>query len=128
MGIAELVPQVVALIVPVLPELPYVGKLAVEEAEEAGKKVSDAARQRAHQIWERLHPGLHKQPGAIEVAKHLAREPQNTRAQAALEYHVENVFHLDQDLADEIEQILLVDEILDTHVPSRPDAPKIPKD
>jgi hypothetical protein len=128
MSIAELVPQIVALIVPVLPELPYVSKVAVEEAEEAGKKVEDAALKRAHQIWARLHPTLRAQPGALEVAKHLAQEPQNTRAQAAFGSHVENALHIDQGLADEIEQILLADEMLDTHVPSGPEAPKIPKD
>jgi hypothetical protein len=124
MSIAELVPQIVALIVPALQELPSVGKVAVEEVEEAGEKVEDAA----HRVWARLHPGLRQQPGALEAAQRLAQEPQDPQVRAALEYHVENALHLDHDLADEIEQILLADDRFTTYEPSGPEAPKIPKD
>ncbi len=88
-----------------LPLLPYLLKAGDKAAEEAGKKLGEAAWEKAKALWHKLHPKIEAKPAALEAVQEVANNPQDADAAAALRLQLRKLLSEDQALAAEIARL-----------------------
>lgn len=89
-----------------MPCLPYLVKYGTEAAEEIVKDIGSDTWSLAKKLWSKLSGKLQQSPAAWEVVEDIAKSPEDGRAQAMLEYHLQKVLQADAPLADELAAIL----------------------
>ena len=94
------------LITSLAPFLPYLLKMGEQAAEEAAKKFGAEAWEGAKALWARLKPKVEAKPASQEAVTDLAANPQNEKAQTALQWQLEKLLAEDQALAREVQQAL----------------------
>lgn len=87
------------------PFLPYLLKAGEKAAEEAGKKLGEAAWGRAKALWGKLRPKVESRPAAREAVQDLAAAPEDADAQAALRLQLKKLLTEDPALAAEITRL-----------------------
>lgn len=88
-----------------LPFLPYLLKMGEKAAEEAGKKLGEAAWEGAKTLWTKLRPHVQAKPAAQEAIQDATARPQDADAQAALRRQLTKLLDEDADLRQEIERL-----------------------
>ncbi len=79
----------VKMLAPALPVLMGLGQKAIDKgAEELGKKGAEGL---VGQIWQRLKPKVEANPIAFDVAKDVAKAPENKGATSSLEYQLQKI-------------------------------------
>jgi hypothetical protein len=77
------------ILAPALPALLGLGQKAIEKgAEKLGEKGAEGL---VGQIWQRLKPKVEANPAALDIAKDVAKTPENPKAIASLEYQLEKI-------------------------------------
>jgi hypothetical protein len=99
----ELAEAVASLVGPYLPVLLARGETLLEEAEIA---IAPDLRKRVQAVWEKLHPSVSASPSADSAARLVAERPEDARARAAFELHIEGLLRGDSALADEMRELL----------------------
>lgn len=103
MDIQTLSQQLTAFLAPFLPYLLQAGE---KVAEEAGKKLGAEAWEQVKALWAKLKPKVEAKPAAQEAVQDLAANPQNEKAQTALQWQLEKLLAEDQALAREVQRML----------------------
>jgi hypothetical protein len=88
------------------PFLPYLLKMGEKAAEEAGKKLGEAAWEQAKALWSRLRSQVESKPAALEAVKDLADAPDDADAQAALRFQLKKLLTEDPALLGEVTTII----------------------
>jgi len=88
------------------PFLPYLLKAGEKAAEEVGKKLGEAAWEKAKALWGKLRPNVEAKPAAREAATDVAANPQDGDAQATLRHQLKKLLAEDETLAAEVARLL----------------------
>ena len=75
-------------------------------AEEAGRRLGTEAWEGARALWGKLRPKVEAKPAAQEAVQDLAANPQNEKAQTALQWQLEKLLAEDEALAREVQRML----------------------
>ncbi len=87
------------------PFLPYLLKMGEKAAEETGKRLGEAAWERAKALWARLRPAVEARPAAQEAVQDAAANPQDEDTLAALRLQLRKLLADDPALAAEIARL-----------------------
>jgi len=87
------------------PFLPYLLKVGEKAAEEAGKKLGEAAWDRAKALWAHLRPKVEAKPTAQEAVQEVAAHPDDKDAQAALRLQLRKILAEDEDFVTEVARL-----------------------
>jgi hypothetical protein len=96
----------VKVLAPALPMLLGLGQKAIEKgAEKLGEKGAEGL---VGKIWQLLKPKVEAKPGALDIAKDVANDPENKGATSSLEYQLKKILEAPEnaDLAAEIAKLL----------------------
>jgi hypothetical protein len=96
----------VNLLAPALPVLLGLGQKAIDKgAEKLGEKGAEGL---VGKIWQLLKPKVEAKPGALDIAKDVATDPENKGAISSLEYQLQKILEApeNKDLAAEIAKLL----------------------
>ncbi len=96
----------VNLLAPALPVLLGLGQKAIDKgAEKLGEKGAEGL---VGKMWQLLKPTVEAKPGALDIAKDVANDPENKGATSSLEYQLQKILEApeNKDLAAEISKLL----------------------
>jgi len=93
----------VAFLAPFLPHLLKAGEKVVDDA--AGALTTEAGK-RAKELWQKIFPKVEERPSALGAATRVAANPEDARAQGALELELEELFKEDGALKQEVERLI----------------------
>ncbi|WP_309729065.1 hypothetical protein [Chamaesiphon sp. OTE_75_metabat_556] len=96
----------VNLLAPALPVLLGLGQKAIDKgAEKLGEKGAEGL---VGKMWQLLKPKVEAKPGALDIAKDVANDPENKGATSSLEYQLQKILEApeNKDLAAEISKLL----------------------
>jgi hypothetical protein len=96
----------VNLLAPALPVLLGLGQKAIDKgAEKLGEKGAEGL---VGKMWQLLKPKVGAKPGALDIAKDFANDPENKGAISSLEYQLQKILEApeNKDLAAEIAKLL----------------------
>jgi hypothetical protein len=88
-----------------VPLLPYLAKGAAGAAEAVGKNIGSAVWEKAHAMWQALHPKVNSTPGLQEVLADVEKNPADEGARNALVYHMGKLFKADPALKTTLERL-----------------------
>lgn len=102
----------IALLVKVLaPALPVLLGLAQKAIEKGAEKLGEkGAEGLVGQIWQRLKPKVEEKPAALDVAKDVAKNPEDPGAIASLEYQLKKILEDPENAGLKAEIAKLLDE------------------
>lgn len=88
-----------------VPLLPYLAKGAAGAAEAVGKNIGSAVWDKAHAMWQAIHPKVSSTPGMQDVLADVQQNPADEAARNALVYHMGKLFKADPTLKATLERL-----------------------
>jgi len=95
-----------ALVAFLAPFLPYLVKAGEKVIDETAGALAGEAGKRGKALWQKIFPKLEQSPAGAGAAERVAANPEDKRAQGALELELEELFREDGALKREVERMV----------------------